>query len=42
MLGKAKVCDHYVAFSIKEKVLRLQVSVYNGEGVEVGEGGDDL
>ena len=41
-LGESKVCDDDVAISVKEDVLRLEVSVDNIEGVEVGEGTDNL
>ena len=39
-LSKPKVCDDHVALPVKEDVLRLEVSVDNIEGVEVGEGTD--
>ena len=41
-LGESKVCDDDVAFSVQENVFRLEVSVDNTEGVEVGEGADNF
>ena len=41
-LGESEVCDDNVAFSVQENVFRLEVSVGNTEGVEVGEGADNL